>query len=69
MHCGLHTTKQMCDIDGSESQTWGTVRNYCGLDMMPSTTHVMHGHRQAWVHLKLLYIEMPNGIVFSFLMH
>ena len=22
---------------------------------------------QCWVHLKLLYIELPNGIVFSFL--
>ena len=25
------------------------------------------GHREAWVHLKLLCIKLPNGVVFSFL--
>ena len=24
-----------------------------------------HGYREACVHLKLLYIERPNGVVFS----
>ena len=25
-----------------------------------------YNHRQAWVHLKLLYKELPNVVVFSF---